>query len=264
MILALLAAGRAQAVLGLLHRRAQRPDRRTALPPHLRGDARRRSPAGTRGSFYWVILPLVPIHILANLLVRPRQERAPDHRHDHRQQARRRLCSTRTRPSSPAARCCARSSASSSPPPPCSPPSWHSAASTSGDLCKIPNCPSPRHVGDMPPAWERTRGHDLRTRAPCVKLHSAAGAAVSHSAELVRGDLFAQVNTPSSGPSDHLLPKGRRATARGLRDLADVSPLSPPADSDALSHTCNQNPLCSRWLLQPRPLPAADHPKGCS
>jgi hypothetical protein len=34
------------------------------------------------------------------------------------------------------------------------------------------------------------------------------GAAVSHLAELVRGELKA----PSSGPSGQLLPKGRRAT----------------------------------------------------
>jgi hypothetical protein len=46
------------------------------------------------------------------------------------------------------------------------------------------------------------------------RVHLAAtnqdldGAAVSHSAELVRGELKA----PSSGPSGHLLPKGRRAT----------------------------------------------------
>ena len=39
MILALLAAVTAQAVLGPLHRRAQRPHRRPALPPDLRGDA---------------------------------------------------------------------------------------------------------------------------------------------------------------------------------------------------------------------------------
>ena len=40
-----------------------------------------------------------------------------------------------------------------------------------------------------------------------------AHVAVSHSAELVRGNFSAQMNTPSSGPAGHLLPKGRRAFA---------------------------------------------------
>ena len=38
-----------------------------------------------------------------------------------------------------------------------------------------------------------------------------AGAAASHSAELVRGYLLV-VKAPSSAPSGHLLPKGRRAS----------------------------------------------------
>ncbi len=55
-----------------------------------------------------------------------------------------------------------------------------------------------------------TYGCEHRAR----NMHSAAGAAVSHSAELVRGEFhFLPLNTPSSGPSDHLLPKGRRATS---------------------------------------------------
>jgi hypothetical protein len=37
------------------------------------------------------------------------------------------------------------------------------------------------------------------------------GAAASHSAELVRGDFLSPAKAPSSGPSGHLLPKGRRA-----------------------------------------------------
>ncbi len=38
------------------------------------------------------------------------------------------------------------------------------------------------------------------------------GAGVSHSANRVRGDLV--LKAPSSAPSGHLLPKGRRASAR--------------------------------------------------
>ncbi len=63
-------------------------------------------------------------------------------------------------------------------------------------------------------------------------LHSTGGAAVSHLAELVRGDLFALLKAPSSAPScrrrvfvpearlrhddttGHLLPKGRRPLRR--------------------------------------------------
>ena len=41
--------------------------------------------------------------------------------------------------------------------------------------------------------------------------------AVCHSAELVRGDFLAEIKAPSSGPSDHLLPKGRRAAPRGSK-----------------------------------------------
>ena len=37
------------------------------------------------------------------------------------------------------------------------------------------------------------------------------GATVTHSAELVRGNYLATMKAPSSGPSGHLLPKGRRA-----------------------------------------------------
>jgi hypothetical protein len=41
------------------------------------------------------------------------------------------------------------------------------------------------------------------------------GAAVSHSAELVRGPSPPKNKAPSSGPSDHLLPKGRRGHCHG-------------------------------------------------
>jgi hypothetical protein len=41
--------------------------------------------------------------------------------------------------------------------------------------------------------------------------HAISGAVASHSAELVRGDLHReQAKAPSSAPSGHLLPKGRR------------------------------------------------------
>jgi hypothetical protein len=41
------------------------------------------------------------------------------------------------------------------------------------------------------------------------------GADVSHKAELVRGNLVPSLKAPSSGPSGHLLPKGRRDWRRG-------------------------------------------------
>jgi hypothetical protein len=41
------------------------------------------------------------------------------------------------------------------------------------------------------------------------------GADESHLAELVRGDFSEQLKAPSSAPSGHLLPKGRRTWARG-------------------------------------------------
>jgi hypothetical protein len=44
--------------------------------------------------------------------------------------------------------------------------------------------------------------------------NNRAGADVSHTAELVRGDCIQSAKAPSSGPSGHLLPKGRR-DARG-------------------------------------------------
>jgi hypothetical protein len=43
--------------------------------------------------------------------------------------------------------------------------------------------------------------------------HSIVGEAVSHPAELVRGDSSLRVKAPSSAPSGHLLPKGRRVRA---------------------------------------------------
>jgi hypothetical protein len=47
--------------------------------------------------------------------------------------------------------------------------------------------------------------------------HNSAldGAAISHSAELVRGDGFARKRRPPHPPFGHLLPKGRRAFAAG-------------------------------------------------
>jgi hypothetical protein len=46
------------------------------------------------------------------------------------------------------------------------------------------------------------------------RIENRIGADVSHSAELVRGDFANEVKAPSSAPSGHLLPKGRRARVR--------------------------------------------------
>ena len=55
-----------------------------------------------------------------------------------------------------------------------------------------------------------------RVRYPNYNL-TFNGAAVTHLAEPVRGDfLIRSSKAPSSGPSGHLLPKGRRAF-RGFR-----------------------------------------------
>jgi hypothetical protein len=56
-----------------------------------------------------------------------------------------------------------------------------------------------------------------RARA-AVSTHRPKGAAVSHLAELVRGYSLPPryLKAPSSGPSGHLLPKGRRAAAARL------------------------------------------------
>jgi len=43
--------------------------------------------------------------------------------------------------------------------------------------------------------------------------HPSSGAAVSHSAELVRGESCWPSKAPSSAPSGRLLPKGRRVVA---------------------------------------------------
>jgi hypothetical protein len=49
----------------------------------------------------------------------------------------------------------------------------------------------------------------------------AQGAAVSHLAELVRGEFLSVGKAPSSGPSGHLLPKGRRALRRASEPHCD-------------------------------------------
>ncbi len=49
--------------------------------------------------------------------------------------------------------------------------------------------------------------------------HSVERATASHLAELARGNLAPALSkAPSSGPSGHLLPKGRRATAAAARE----------------------------------------------
>jgi hypothetical protein len=58
---------------------------------------------------------------------------------------------------------------------------------------------------------ERFEGHTL----------IAQGAAVSHLAELVRGESVFPRKAPSSGPSGHLLPKGRRALWRASEPRCD-------------------------------------------
>ena len=58
-------------------------------------------------------------------------------------------------------------------------------------------------------------------------LSQRNGAGVSHSAELVRGN-FSAGEGPSSAPSGHLLPKGRRgASARSAQHRPPLRPLSP-------------------------------------
>jgi hypothetical protein len=61
------------------------------------------------------------------------------------------------------------------------------------------------------------------------RVRNLASAAVSHLAELVRGDFLGRLKAPSSGPSGHLLPKGRRALWRASeahRDRRAPSPIS--------------------------------------
>jgi hypothetical protein len=51
---------------------------------------------------------------------------------------------------------------------------------------------------------------------PEGRLRNLNGADVSHLAELVRGNCTGtSAKAPSSAPSGHLLPKGRRAAVRG-------------------------------------------------
>ena len=56
---------------------------------------------------------------------------------------------------------------------------------------------------------------------------AVAGAAVSHLAELVRGTFFSAIlKPPSSAPTGHLLPKGRRAHASvSLKQPASHAPV---------------------------------------
>jgi len=64
------------------------------------------------------------------------------------------------------------------------------------------------------PLSPRGRGREAMTYGRVLHprhIHSLSEAAVSHSAELVRGYfLIAGTKAPSSAPSGHLLPKGRR------------------------------------------------------
>jgi FO synthase len=72
----------------------------------------------------------------------------------------------------------------------------------------------PEYVGDAAPL-PSGRGREAMTYARVVsagRTQTLDGADVSHSAELVRGELSSRLSkAPSSGPSGHLLPKGRRA-----------------------------------------------------
>jgi hypothetical protein len=82
------------------------------------------------------------------------------------------------------------------------------------------------NVGSMHAAFRlspRGRGREAMTYGRvrvASRVLNAEGADVSHTAELVRGDVFLHMKAPSSGPScrarvfdttGHLLPKGRRA-----------------------------------------------------
>jgi len=66
-----------------------------------------------------------------------------------------------------------------------------------------------------------------------VQVHNLPGAAVSHLAELVRGEFLVR-KAPSSGPSGHLLPKGRRGAAPRLGAPLRLRSKREPAPSDPL------------------------------
>jgi hypothetical protein len=70
-------------------------------------------------------------------------------------------------------------------------------------------------------------------------------AAVSHSAELVRGNCNV-VKAPSSAPSGHLLPKGRRATRRSHKRSLKVEPPSPI--DDYLFRFPGNMPMCLQMM----------------
>ena len=79
-----------------------------------------------------------------------------------------------------------------------------------------------------------------------IHVHSPAGAVVSHVAELVRGDLVAdEQKAPSSGPSGHLLPKGRRGVGGSRIDRRFATlPLSPRGRGrEAMTYGCGTLPI---------------------
>jgi hypothetical protein len=75
-------------------------------------------------------------------------------------------------------------------------------------------------IGARAPLSPWGRGREAMTYGRvrnAAHRHNPPGAAVSHLAELVRGYLFPYAaKAPSSGPSGHLLPKGRRGAAARL------------------------------------------------
>jgi hypothetical protein len=73
-------------------------------------------------------------------------------------------------------------------------------------------------IGALQPLSPRGRGREAMTYGRvhnAIREHDPPGAAVSHLAELVRGNSlpWCATKAPSSGPSGHLLPKGRWAAA---------------------------------------------------
>src|SRR5262245_21059525 len=86
----------------------------------------------------------------------------------------------------------------------------------------------------MPPAWERTRGHDLRARAPPRAL---AGAIISHSAELVRGDFTSALEHPL---------------------IRSFGPPSPIALEARLRHDGEKGHIASLWDTQRSPASGDD------
>jgi hypothetical protein len=78
------------------------------------------------------------------------------------------------------------------------------------------------------------------------EVQTLDGAAVSHSAELVRGDSSLDgVKAPSSGPTGHLLPKGRRDRENRVGQFATLMNMGPVLwDTFRSDISDNRRPSC--------------------